>query len=78
MKKNHKKQKDKDPILQRLDAIIRLLIELNMSKEKKEFTEGEAARILNSAGMKPTEIAFILGKKSRTEIAPYLYTKNKR
>jgi len=61
--------------LMRLDALIRLQIEFN--KEKENFNEGIAARILKSVGLKPTEIAKILGKKSATDVAPYLYPKKK-
>lgn len=61
--------------LMRLDALIRLQIELN--KEKDNFNEAVAARLLKSVGLTPTEIAKILGKKSATDVAPYLYQKKK-
>lgn len=61
--------------LMRLDALIRLQIELN--KEKDTFNEAVAARILKSVGLTPTEIAKILGKKAATDVAPYLYQKKK-
>ncbi|MFZ3077367.1 MAG: hypothetical protein WA139_02840 [Candidatus Aenigmatarchaeota archaeon] len=71
-----KRQKDeRDSTTKRLDAIIRLFIEMNKPTEKKKFSEPIAARILNSAGLTPTEIAKILGKKSATDVAPYLYQK---
>ena len=61
----------------RLDVIIRLLIEMNKSREKN-MNEAIAARLLKSIGLKPTEIAKILGKKSATDVAPYLYPRKKR
>ena len=76
-KKESRKKTEVDPIVKRLDGLIRLLIELNKPKGQENFTEASAARILNSSGLTPTEIAKILGKKSRTDIAPYLYPKNK-
>lgn len=70
---------DKDAkVTKRLDALIRLFIEMNKSKTKKEFNNGTAIRILKSVGLAPTEIAKILGKKSRTAISGYLYRKNKK
>lgn len=61
--------------LMRLDALIRLQIEIN--KEKDNFNEAVAARLLKSVGLTPTEIAKILGKKSAIDVAPYLYQKKK-
>lgn len=61
--------------LMRLDALIRLQIELN--KGKDNFNEAVAARLLKSVSLTPTEIAKILGKKSATDVAPYLYPKKK-
>jgi len=58
----------------RLDALIRLSIEHNR-KSEKPLNEGDYARLLKSAGLTPTEIASILGKKSATDIAPHLYSK---
>jgi hypothetical protein len=51
-------QKDKsstDAIIRRLDALIRLLIELNKPKSERKFSEAEAARILKSVELTPTE-----------------------
>ena len=59
----------------RLDAIIRLLIE--NGKQRKEMSEPQAAQILHSTGMSPTDIAKILGKKSATSVSSYLYGKKK-
>jgi hypothetical protein len=64
-----------DAIIKRLDALIRLFIEMNKPSGKENFNEGDAARLLKSVDLTPTEIAKILGKKSRTDIAPYLYQK---
>jgi len=63
---------DTDPIVARLDAIIRLLIEVNNPKNSEGITEPAAVRVLNSAGLGPTDIAKILGKP-RTSVAPYLF-----
>jgi len=71
-----KKKESKDPVVGRLDALIRLFIEKNKTDEKK-FSEGEAARILKSVGLAPTEIAKILGKEKATEVSAYLYKKGK-
>ncbi|MCG3157165.1 MAG: hypothetical protein DKINENOH_03796 [bacterium] len=69
-----KKNSDsRDPVVKRLDALLRLFIETN--KGENGLTDALAARILKSVGLTPTEIAKILGKKSATDIAPYLYPK---
>lgn len=70
----------RDPLARRLDAVIRLLIEMNKTKPKnaEEFTEGDAARLLKSVDLTPTEIAKILGKKSRTDVTYCLYGKKTR
>ena len=65
-------------IIKRLDALIRLFIEMNKPKGKEKFNEATAARLLRSVGLKPTEIARILGKKSVTDIAPYLYSRRSK
>jgi hypothetical protein len=67
-----------EPAIKRLDALIRLFIEVNKPKGKKKFNEATTARLLRSVGFRPTEIVRILGKKSVTNIAPYLYSKKKR
>jgi hypothetical protein len=73
-----KARQQADPVVKRLDALIRLFIEINKKPDsKKEFTETDAARILKSLGLTPTEIAKILGKESATDVAPYLYPKKK-
>jgi len=76
-KRQEKGRAKEDPLIKRLDALIRLFIEMNKPEGKKEFNETVAARILKSLGLTPTEIAKILGKKSATDIAPYLYPKKK-
>jgi len=67
-----------DPVSKRLDALIRLFIEMNKPKGKEKFSEATAARILKSVGLTPTEIAKVLGKKSASDVAPYLYQKKSR
>jgi hypothetical protein len=64
-----------DAITKRLDALIRLFVEMNKPKGREEFNEAVAARLLKSVDLTPTEIAKILGKKSRTDITHYLYDK---
>jgi len=76
-KKQPTKKTEIDPVTNRLDALIRLFIELNKPKSQEKFSEATAARILKSSGLTPTEIAKILGKKSATDVAPYLYPKKK-
>jgi hypothetical protein len=76
-KKQLTKKAETDPIANRLDALIRLFIELNKPESQEKFSEATAARILKSSGLTPTEIAKILGKKSATDVAPYLYSKKK-
>lgn len=67
-----------EALTKRLDAIIRLLIETKGATREEEFTEAAAARILKSVRLTPTEIAKILGKKSATDVAPYLYGKKEK
>ena len=65
----------RNEIVTRLDALLRLFIEIN--KGENGLSEPSAARILKSVGLTPTDIAKILGKKSATDVAPYLYGKKK-
>lgn len=66
-----------EAIVKRLDALIRLFIEMNKPEGRQKFTEGDAARLLKSVDLTPTEIAKILGKNSATDVSPYLYPKKK-
>lgn len=75
MKKAKKTDLNRDAITIRLDALLRLILEF--SKNKEGLTDGAAAQILKSVGLTPTEIAKIFGKKSATDVAPYLYKKGK-
>ena len=59
-------------VIQRLDALIRITLE-SQYKRKKLQNEGDAARLLKSVGLGPTEIARVLGKKKASDVAPYLY-----
>lgn len=72
-KPSRKPRSEQDPLEVRLDAVIRFLVESKNPKNKDGITEPEAARILNSVGLGPTDIAKILGKKSKTSVAAYLY-----
>ena len=74
---NKENQDSRNGIEKRLDALIRLFIELNKSDSNKKFTETNIAQILSSVDLTPTEIAKILGKKSVTDISKYLYKKSK-
>ena len=76
-KKKIKRRTTQETVVKRIDALIRLFIEKNKS-DKKKFTDGEAARILKSVGLSPTEIAKILGKEKASEISVYLYKKGKK
>jgi hypothetical protein len=76
-KRQPKKKMTNDPTIVRLDALIALFVKMNEPKKEEKFNEAVAARILNSAGLTPTEIAIILGKKSRTDITSYLYPRKK-
>jgi hypothetical protein len=76
-KRQSKKKTVSDPLIARLDALIALFVRMNDPKSKEKFNDAVATRILNSAGLTPTEIARILGKKSRTDIAQYLYPPKK-
>lgn len=78
VKKQEKQEMNDDPIARRLDALIRLFIEMNKDKKEGEkFNEATTARILKSVDLTPTEIARILGKKSATAVSQYLYPKKK-
>ena len=72
---DEKTEKALNDIVRRLDGLIRLFLE-SQSKKKLSVTSG--AQLLHSAGLTPTEIAKILGKKSATDIAPYLYPKKEK
>ena len=76
-KKKNKENTQADQIVKRLDALIRLFIEMNKPNSNKIFNEAVAARILKSLDLTPTEIAKILGKKSATDVSQYLYPKKK-
>lgn len=83
MKRKRRKRESRNtneklrPLITRLDAIIQLLLEQNKKIYGKDFKESKVARLFNSVGLTPTEIAKILGKKSRTDVAHYLYSKKK-
>lgn len=77
-KKQTKESVTSDAVTKRLDALIRLFIEMNKPKGKEKFNEGVAARLLKSMDFTPTEIAKILGKKSATDVSQYLYQKKEK
>ena len=73
-KPNNKQNKENEELVKRLDALIRLIYETNVDKEKK-LDKTSFVNILNSVGLTPLEIAKIIGKKSATDVSPYLYKK---
>ena len=73
-KKSTPSNNSDEGLTKRLDALIRMAIESRYAVEK-DFSETKAARTLKSVGLTPTEIAGILGKKSATDVSPYLYPK---
>jgi len=76
--KNENEAATNEAVVKRLDALIRLFIEMNKPDNKGKLNEGEAARLLKSVELTPTEIAKILGKKSATDVSAYLYPKKKK
>ena len=66
-----------DESIKRLNALIRLSIEREKIELGRSFNLGDKVRQLSSVGLAPSEIAKILGKKSSSDIAPYLYIKKK-
>lgn len=83
MKQRKGKNEDqKNSTEKRLDALIRLMIETikfqtSNSESSERFTDRDAAKILQSVNLGPTEIAKILGKKSATDVSYLLYSKEK-
>jgi len=75
--KKKEKVKEDEEIIKRLDAILYFLIEISYSLSNKKHSEANIAKTLYSVGMSPTEIAHLLGKKSRVSIAPYIYGRKK-
>jgi ADP-dependent phosphofructokinase/glucokinase len=77
-----KKIEENDKIVKRLDGILYLLVEiaatLNQKYKKKSHFKSHIVKVLNSIGLTPTEIAHILGYKSRTSVASHLYSKRKQ
>jgi hypothetical protein len=63
-------------IQRRLDALIRLLVEI-LTREEAPLELGEAIRALNSAGLTPLEICKILGK-DRTDVSWALYGRQRK
>ena len=61
----------------RLDALILIMLSTHFKDEKGKINLSDSAKLLRTAGLTPTEIALLLGKKNRTDIAQYLYAKKK-
>lgn len=64
-------------LLVRLDTIVMLLIPEEYRDKEGKIKISTVAPFLYSLGYLPAEIAKMFGKKSATEIAPYLYPKKK-
>ena len=75
MKNNNSEQYD--PVISRLDAIIKLLLLKEFSDEKKNLKLGDTAKFLYKCGWGPSEIAKFLGKKKASDINYILYSKKK-
>jgi hypothetical protein len=73
MTKNSKPDENAE-VIRRLDAIIRMFIEL-AKRLDDGFEDQDALRALYSAGLTPSEIARIAGLKSRTSVARQLYAR---
>jgi hypothetical protein len=73
-----KKIKENDKIVKRLDGILYLLVEITATLNQKYKEKSHIVKVLNSIGLTPTEIAHILGYKSRTSVASHLYSKRKQ
>lgn len=80
-KKKSKKNKIPDPyesINRRLDALIRVILE-TLYEKKKKFNDPTVVKTLHSAGLKPTEIAKILGKRGGAQaVSQYIYAKGSK
>lgn len=80
-KKNklNKKDEPNSSINRRLDVLIRVVLETLYNKNDKKFGEGDGIRLLNSAGLTPTEISTLLGKGGDPTTVSYaLYSKPKK
>ena len=60
-----------DGIERRLDALIRMTIEI-LTNENHKMETGEVIRALRSAGLTPSEIGKIMGKE-RTYVSGFIY-----
>jgi len=73
-------RKDKDPyesVNRRLDALIRITAETLFISNDRKIGEADVIRMLNSAGLTPTEIAKIMGRKDRRSVSGELYGSKK-
>jgi len=69
------KESEQTQIVKRLDVLIRILLETLYDKKKK-YNDTTAVRTLHSAGLTPTEISKILGKKGGAQaVSQYIYSK---
>jgi hypothetical protein len=74
-KSQNEKNNTINDVVNRLDAIIRLLIEANDKNEK--FSKTNIIPVLDGVGIDPIDIAKIYGKKKASDISPFLYKKKK-
>jgi uncharacterized protein YuzE len=71
------KENRKDPVADRLDVVIRLLLEEQRDRHE-DITIGDQILILEDAGLKPSEAGKILGIES-TQLTKYVTAaKNKK
>ena len=79
MKRTLRKNNDKDDaVSKRLDALIRLVAETLHDKNNIKIPKADVVRMLNSAGLTPTEIAKIYGKKQGSSVSNALYKKKSK
>ena len=65
-------------VAKRLDALIRLFIEMNLDRnEEEKSNETAATSILQSVCLTQTKIARILGEKTAQDVSQYLYPKKR-
>lgn len=64
-----------DSLQRRLDILIRILLRKEFQDDGGKPSQKDIVQYLKKSGWSPTEIAKLLGLKSRTSISTYLYKK---
>jgi hypothetical protein len=67
-----------DSTNRRLDALIRITAETLCRNNNERMEEADIIRILNSAGLTPSEIAKIMGRSGRGSVSSALYASDRR